>query len=409
MQPGQTWRCLLLQFVSGASADRIRGVARYFRVAFPKGRIIPACVVAADAPGACVYVSPSGEIVHGRDYGTAGDAAKQMLLDNFLRGVTARLRYNATRWISLAVAYGASGATAPLGRGPTVAFAAKDPRHSEALLVPNPFFISPDWWDARTEAWLAAAHKRPWATRDRRVLFRGSCGPGAAARFDLMAMPDPGSRLDIGFTSVDGFPSIDKCAAALAAAASAPPETDGLVRERVAPVVPTANFSRYRYLLHLPGAATGSYSRNLQFLWSHGAVVFIWKHDAVEWYYADLVDGVHYVSVTAETLLEKVASVDADSEMRRALRRGARRFARKHLSGEALAARWAAIFDVLATRQADAAPSPVGCTCDAALLADRRWVECSKCAIARKRAGAMAKFIGLVPRRRWDLVRSADW
>ena len=56
----------------------------------------------------------------------------------------------------------------------------------------------------------------------------------------------------------------------------------------------------------------------------HGAVVFIWKHDAVEWYYADLVDGVHYVSVTAETLLEKVASVDADSEMRRALRRGAR-------------------------------------------------------------------------------------
>ena len=192
MQPGQTWRCLLLQFVSGASADRIRGVARYFRVAFPKGRIIPACHVAADAPGACVYVSPSGEIVHGRDYGTAGDAAKQMLLDNFLRGVTARLRYNATRWISLAVAYGASGATAPLGRGPTVAFAAKDPRHSEALLVPNPFFISPDWWDARTEAWLAAARKRPWATRDRRVLFRGSCGPGAAARFDLMAMPDPG-------------------------------------------------------------------------------------------------------------------------------------------------------------------------------------------------------------------------
>ena len=89
MQPGQTWRCLLLQFVSGASADRIRGVARYFRVAFPKGRIIPACDVAADAPGACVYVSPSGEIVHGRDYGTAGDAAKQMLLDNFLRGVRA--------------------------------------------------------------------------------------------------------------------------------------------------------------------------------------------------------------------------------------------------------------------------------------------------------------------------------
>lgn len=279
----------LLVVAREASADRTRGVARYFRVAFPKGSVIPACDVAADAPGACVYVSPSGEIVHGRDYGTAGDAAKQMLLDNFLRGVTARLRYNATRWVSLAVVYGASGATAPLGRGPTIAFAAKDPRRSEALLVPNPFFISPDWWDARTEAWLAAARARPWAARSRRVLFRGSCGPGAAARFDLMAMPDPGGasprshllsphralarpagRLDIGFTSVDGFPSVDKCAAALAAAARAPPVTDRIIRERVAPVVPAANFSRYRYLLHLPGAATGSYSRNLQFLWSRG-------------------------------------------------------------------------------------------------------------------------------------------
>ena len=279
----------LLVVAREASADRTRGVARYFRVAFPKGSVIPACDVAADAPGACVYVSPSGEIVHGRDYGTAGDAAKQMLLDNFLRGVTARLRYNATRWVSLAVVYGASGATAPLGRGPTIAFAAKDPRRSEALLVPNPFFISPDWWDARTEAWLAAARARPWAARSRRVLFRGSCGPGAAARCDLMAMPDPGGasprshllsphralarpagRLDIGFTSVDGFPSVDKCAAALAAAARAPPVTDRIIRERVAPVVPAANFSRYRYLLHLPGAATGSYSRNLQFLWSRG-------------------------------------------------------------------------------------------------------------------------------------------
>ena len=96
--------------------------------------------------------------------------------------------------------------------------------------------------------------------------------------------PDPDRRLDVGFTSVDGFPSVRACAEALAEAVGAPASAvDRVVDDRVAAVVPAANFSRYRYLIHLPGAATGSYSRNLQYLFAHGAVVLIWEHAAREW------------------------------------------------------------------------------------------------------------------------------
>ena len=55
--------------------------------------------------------------------------------------------------------------------------------------------------------------------------------------------------LDVGFTGVDGFPSIQSCVDALAkkhemrAAPSA---------SRRAPHVAQTNYSQYRYLLHLP-------------------------------------------------------------------------------------------------------------------------------------------------------------
>merc|ERR1712091_66392 len=69
-----------------------------------------------------------------------------------------------------------------------------------------------------------------------------------------------------------------------------------------------ANYSTYKYLLHMPGAATGSYSRNLQYLFSHGAVVLVWRHAAIEWYYRHLVDGVHYVAVDAASLPATLAA-----------------------------------------------------------------------------------------------------
>ena len=47
--------------------------------------------------------------------------------------------------------------------------------------------------------------------------------------------------------------------------------------------VDEADYSRYKYVLNLPGSTTGSYSRNLNHLWALGAVVFLWEAPFVEW------------------------------------------------------------------------------------------------------------------------------
>ena len=100
--------------------------------------------------------------------------------------------------------------------------------------------------------------------------------------------------------------------------------------------VAQANYSRYKYLLHMPGSATGSYSRNLQYLWTHGAVVLVWNHSATEWYYRHLEDGTHYVSVDARSLGPRLREIDGDPALQAALRRGARDFFERHLASAVL-------------------------------------------------------------------------
>ena len=48
--------------------------------------------------------------------------------------------------------------------------------------------------------------------------------------------------------------------------------------------VDRADYSAYRYVLNLPGATTGSYSKNLNHLWALGAVVMLWDAPFVEWH-----------------------------------------------------------------------------------------------------------------------------
>merc|ERR1712216_339132 len=56
-------------------------------------------------------------------------------------------------------------------------------------------------------------------------------------------------------------------------------------------------YARFKMNLHFPGSTTGSYSRNLNHLWSTDAVVLIWKHAAVEHYYRGLAHGVTHLDV----------------------------------------------------------------------------------------------------------------
>lgn len=62
-------------------------------------------------------------------------------------------------------------------------------------------------------------------------------------------------------------------------------------------------FSTYKYVLNLPGVMGGSYSRNLNHLWSTGAVVLLWHGHHVEWYYPALRTNETHLEVGCDTIL----------------------------------------------------------------------------------------------------------
>lgn len=352
------------------------------------------------SPGTCLFVSSSGQIVHGRDLGQEAGSGKQMLMDMMLRGVVGEMQkrgWQQEQWISVSIVYAASGPARDEAY-PVVAFGKRHPRKQPGLLVPNPFFVTPQWWRDHAKESEARSKEIPWESRSRRVLFRGACGPGAHARFRLLRLLDNEGRLDVGFTKVDGAKTMRDCVERLAALnGGTNAEVERILQRGIKPHVLETNFSQYRYLLHMPGSATGSYSRNLQYLWTQGAIVLIWKHSAIEWYYPYLREGVHYVSVDETNLYDELRRIDSDTELQRTLREGARQFALEHLSGNALVDRWQRIFGILRDRQKSSADIPSSCcTCDKDSSECVR--ACTKCEITRKQGRSIAKFIGLAPK-----------
>lgn len=354
--------------------------------------------------GTCIHLSEDGAVIHAHDLHDKPGSGKQMLMDMMLRGVVSEIRKQ-NKWkfrpISFLMVYAASG---PVRNEPfpVLCFGKREAKTQPGLLVPNPFFVSPQWWDEYAATSLKQSATRPWKFRSRQVLFRGACGPGAHARFRLLRMLDPANLLNVGFTKVDGYNSMATCVRHLAS------KNDGseadivrIMKTRILPHVAPSNFSSYRYLLHMPGSATGSYSRNLQYLWTHGSVVFVWRHAASEWYYRHLRDGEHYLSVNETDLFETLRKLEEKPELRSALRKGSRDVQRDLLSGQALVARWLAIFSILQERQSHDPPKPAhstSCTCDSALLSSSTFRPCKKCEITLKRGRSITKFVGLVPK-----------
>lgn len=368
----------------------------YFRA---RPKVIPHCdETMRKTGGTCIYMSKKGAVIHGRDLHNEPGSGKQMLMDMMLRGVIDDIRKSyvwKSRWISFLMVYAASGPVED-EKFPVLGFGKRDPTQP-GLLIPNPFFVTPKWWDDNAASSLEKSVARPWRTRSRKVLFRGACGPGARARFELLRMRDPNHLLDVGFTKVDGYATMRDCVADLASRNASRADVDLVMNHRLRGHVPQENFSYYRYLLHMPGSATGSYSRNLQYLWAHGAVVLVWKHPATEWYYQHLIDGVHYVSVDETNLYSVLQHLEANPPLQLALRRGGRQFAYRHLSGRTLVERWHSIIAVLQDRQSTHRPhirNTSSCTCDVNLLAD--YARCEKCAITAKRGNTINKFVGLV-------------
>ena len=83
-------------------------------------------------------------------------------------------------------------------------------------------------------------------------------------------------------------------------------------------------YARFKMNLHFPGSTTGSYSRNLNHLWSTDAVVLIWKHAAVEHYYRGLAHGTTHLDVDLASAAATAREVLKNQPLVAKLKAGAR-------------------------------------------------------------------------------------
>ena len=90
-------------------------------------------------------------------------------------------------------------------------------------------------------------------------------------------------------------------------------------------------------MLNLPGSTSGSYSRNLNHLWSLDSVVLLWRDGVKEWYYPALEHGVTHLDVDKTDLVKAVRGLEADPGKASKLRKGAKRVEYAFTTPESLA------------------------------------------------------------------------
>ncbi|KAJ1445875.1 hypothetical protein M885DRAFT_625768 [Pelagophyceae sp. CCMP2097] len=379
--------------VAADSALALGDVNGYYAAALKPGALDHCDDRAGSLAGAipgCLYLV-DGAVVHARD---SRAKAKFLYTEIVLREVATFFRKSN---VSFFLDVRATGAHArhPPKRKPSpqrhapVFSIAKKGNDAHALasgLVPNPYFLQTAWWANYTSEFLARAAARPWASRYKRVLFRGSCGPFSAERMKLAGLP-LSDLLDVGITAKLGnytstMHCVDEQARRTFANGASPEVRLALAKGRVTKKrVEQMDVSKYRYILSMPGCATGSYSRSLQHALMHGAVVLIWQSPAREWYYPVLRNRVHYMEVNESTLLSVVAEVEASPSLQKTLLAGSLYAATRVLSPESLANQWRAALGPLVDRQRDkllVLPDEA-CTCQYVAAVPRR---CSFCDMA---------------------------
>lgn len=233
-------------------------------------------------------------------------------------------------------------------------------------LVPNPYFLNPEWWDTYTHNMAKAAQKKPFETRKPHVLFRGACGPGGQERIRLMLQRESDPRLDVGFSRTLGFNnSVADCIHKVGAKMGIPQQDlETLAQRGKSAMMSQDDFSSYQYIVHMPGAATGAYSRGLQYLFMHGSIVLIWENDSIEFYYHQLVPRKHFMPVNDKTLKGVLDELESDPELRRTLLEGAKEVLHHIVSAESVYKRWEAALVPILDRQTSPMVLPEEvCTC----------------------------------------------
>jgi len=177
--------------------------------------------------------------------------------------------------------------------------------------------------------------------------------------------------IDAAFTKADGYVSIAACIDAVGAKSGMPvnlrevikannPDATAKSRE-----IAQKDYSRYRYVIHMPGAATGSYSRNFQYMWFHEAIVVVWRGIGFEWYYPHLQDGVNCVVADGSDMYAKLNILSESSMNQAKLVDAAWPFFQAEISGAAVIRRWAQALAPLTARQTERVVLPqAACSCD---------------------------------------------
>ena len=175
------------------------------------------------------------------------------------------------------------------------------------VLVPNPYFgdLNNDW-PREFNRLTALADKRSWQSRDERMFWRGKIGSppkwGNSVRTEVVSRREQCWRdagnynraracdLTVKHPSVFDIKWTVSCEPRKIATRAKDPCADLLPQPRY-PMKCRAlrgsftehpEYTKYQFLLDLPGSTTGSYSRNLNHLWLMGAIVGIWHGPMTE-------------------------------------------------------------------------------------------------------------------------------
>lgn len=207
---------------------------------------------------------------------------------------------------------------------------ARSQKRMKCTMVPNPYFGDLYEWEAKEN--MLMKQNIPWNYKHDQAFYRGRCARRSESRFKIIDIDHP--RLDVGWIRQGLTP---RCLRAYT-------DTTEVVKfhfSRSGRPFTEGHFSKFKFLVRLPGSTGASYSRHLNYLWNKGAIVLLWESKAEEWYYHALRENVTHLVVNEENIvqvIEECLRSPVDRQLRLVME--AQTVYQQHLSRPALALAW---------------------------------------------------------------------
>mmetsp|Transcript_8166 Transcript_8166/g.10416 ORF Transcript_8166/g.10416 Transcript_8166/m.10416 type:complete len:520 (-) Transcript_8166:229-1788(-) len=245
------------------------------------------------------------------------------------------------------------------------------------ILIPNPYFQNLTVWNELNQFLLARAKREhPWENRDPRCIWRGTVNSktkchddfGNWARFcALVRSNERPDLLDIKAVGLlqptepeNNAMHLDKkdqiCKAALPYDSGMKTAYYNIIKNNAkrsqffAHYLSFLNYTKYQFILNLPGVQGGSYSRNLNKIWNMNSVIALWNSLHVEWYYPALRHGHTHIGVDCHNIIKELEYFKSDPRKLNRLRQTAQRVYNEFLSAESIALYMIQVLNALSQR-----------------------------------------------------------